>query len=110
MPLLAGLDVGSIIRVSGLGASISAILSVACAPLNARADPAAYNASPLPLPVGVLWSASVLAVASQGVTIVLLLRDLPIRLLLLWGLWLLAGAAIIAVRLRLVRRREASGG
>ncbi len=110
VPLLAGLDVGSIIRVSGLGASISAILSVACAPLNARADPAAYSTSPLPLPVGVLWFASVLAIASQGATIVLLLRDLPPRLLLLWGLWLLAGAAIVARRWRLVRMKQASGG
>ena len=110
VPLLAGLDVGSIIRVSGLGASISAMLSVACAPLNARADPAAYRASPLPLPLGVLWPACVLAVVSQGATIVLLLRDLPLRLVLLWGLWLLAGAAIIAGRRRLVRARAAVSG
>ena len=106
VPLLAGLDVASIIRVSGLGASISASLSVACAPLNARADPAAYRASPLPVPPDLLLVACLLAIASQGVTIVLLLRDLPSRLLLPWGLWLAAGAAIILARRRLVRTEE----
>ena len=108
VPLLAGLDVASIIRVSGLGASISAILSVACAPLNARADPVAYRASPLPVPPRLLLAACLLAIASQGVTIALLLRDLPLRLLLLWGLWLAAGAVIIAARRRLVRIEEST--
>ncbi|MGI4746166.1 MAG: APC family permease, partial [Janthinobacterium lividum] len=103
VPLLAGLDVASIIRVSGLGASLSAILSIACAPLNARSDPAAYRASPLALPVGVLLFVSVLAIASQGVTIALLLRDLNPRLILWWGLWLVVGGAIIAIRLKYVR-------
>jgi APA family basic amino acid/polyamine antiporter len=106
VPLLAGLDVASIIRVSGLGASISAILSIACAPLNAQSDPTAYRASPLALPIGMLLLASVLAIASQGVTIVLLLRDLNLRLILWWGLWLTAGGVIIAIRLKHVRVAE----
>ena len=39
LPLVAGIDIADVLRIGGLGASGSAILSIACAPLNARADP-----------------------------------------------------------------------
>ncbi len=93
-PVIMGLDVASIIRVSGLGASVSAMLSVACAPLNAWRDRAAYAASPLPVPLPVLAGVSVAAILLQIATIVLLMRDLPFRLILIWAAWVLLGLLI----------------
>ena len=100
--MLAGFDVTTIIRISALGAAGSAILSVACAPLYARGDPAAYAASPLPVPRPVLLAASLAAVASQLASIAVLLGDLPLRLILLWFGWLGLGVGIIVLRRRLV--------
>ena len=104
-PVVAGLDVASIIRVSALGASASAMLSVACAPLNAWRNPQAYAASPLPVPVAVLVAVSLAAIASQIATFVLLMRDLPLRLVLLWVGWVLLGLLIAAIRYAGVRQQ-----
>lgn len=98
VPLLAGLDVADVIRIGGLGASGSAILSIACAPLNARRDPAAYARSPLAVPFGVLLAASVAAIASQFATAYLLLRTLPMLLLAAWLGWVAVGVVIAMVR------------
>ena len=101
-PLIAGLDVASIIRVSALGASISAILSVTCAPINAWRDRRAYDASPLPVPAPALLAIAAAAIASQGATIMLLLRDLPWRLILIWTGWVVTGLVIAFARRRRV--------
>ncbi len=99
VPLLAGLEVADVIRIGGLGASVSAILSIACAPLFARAEPAAYAASPLAVPRPALLLASLAAIASQLVTMALLLRTLPRHLGLLWAGWVALGLLIaICVR------------
>ncbi len=103
VPILAGIDVADIIRIGALGATGSAILSVACAPLNARRDPAAYAVSPLAIPLSALLAVAALAIASQVVTFVILLRDLPIRLTLLWLGWLGFGFLITVVRRQGVR-------
>ena len=109
VPLLAGVDVATIIRVSALGASGSAILSVACAPLNARRDPAAYAASPLPVPRPALLVVSLLAIASQVATFAILLRDLPLCLTLLWLVWIGLGFLITVVRRPRVRLELPAG-
>ena len=98
VPLLAGLDVGDVIRVCGLGASGSAILSIACAPLNARHDPDAYARSPLAIGRRALLGASVLAIAAQLATASLLLRTLSPLLLALWLGWIAAGALLASLR------------
>ncbi len=101
-PVLAGFDVTTVIRISALGAAGSAILSVACAPLYARRDPAGYAASPLPVPRPALLAASLAAIASQLASIAVLLAGLPFRLILLWLGWLALGLGIIALRRRRV--------
>ncbi len=97
VPVLAGLDIADILRAAGLGAAGSAILSVACAPVHAGRHPQAYAASPLAIPRAVLGVAVAAAILSQGITLYLLLRDLSLRLALLWvgwvGLGLLIGVA-----------------
>ena len=98
VPLLAGLEVADVIRIGGLGAAGSAILSIACAPLNARRDPASYARSPLAIPFGVLLFASVAAIASQFVTAFLLLRTLPLLLLLAWLGWIGLGLVVAFLR------------
>jgi APA family basic amino acid/polyamine antiporter len=98
VPIAAGLDVGDIIRLGGLGAGGSAVLSIACAPLNARRDPAAYASSPLAVPVVALLAAACLAIAVQIVTASLLWRSLTLRLELLWFAWMVAGVTIALVR------------
>ncbi len=108
-PLIAGLDVASIIRVSALGASLSAILSVACAPAAAWRDPRAYAASPLPLPTQLLLAVSLAAIASQLATITILFRDLSLRLILLWTAWVLTGLLIAASRRAHVLRAKSPG-
>ena len=103
VPILAGIDVADIIRIGALGATGSAILSVACAPINARRDPAAYAASPLAIPLPALLAVAALAIASQVATFAILLRDLPVRLTLLWLGWLALGFLIIVARRQGVR-------
>ncbi len=98
VPLLAGLDVADVIRIGGLGASGSAILSIACAPINARRDPAAYARSPLAIPPGSLLFASLLAIAAQLATAALLVRTLRPTLALLWIGWMAIGVAVAAPR------------
>ncbi len=97
-PLLAGVDVADVIRIGGLGASGSAILSIACAPLNARLDPAAYARSPLAIPPATLLLASAVAIAAQLATAALLLRTLPTALSLLWIGWMAAGVSVAMLR------------
>jgi basic amino acid/polyamine antiporter, APA family len=103
VPLLLGLDAASVIRVSGLGAALSAILSVCCAPLNARREPDAYRRSPLAVPSGVLLAVSVAAVLSQLATIGLLLRDLSAGLVGGWFAWLALGGLLAMRRRHAVR-------
>ena len=103
LPLIAGVDVATIIRVGALGATGSAILSIACAPLYARRDPVAYAGSPLAIPRPLLLAVSLLAIASQIATFFLLLRDLSIDLTLLWLGWLSIGCLISIVRRQGVR-------
>lgn len=98
VPLLLDLDVGTIIRVGGLGASASAILSIVCAPLYARADPDGYQRSPLPLPRGLLLAAVIGGVASQLATMVLLLRSLASLPMLCWLAWVALGAMLALLR------------
>ncbi len=94
VPTLAGLDVGEVVRIGGLGACGSAMLSVLCAPLNARRDPDAYARSPLAIPRAVLFAAAAAAIGSQLAVVVFLLRDLPGRLVWVWAGWLVLGAVI----------------
>ena len=94
VPVLAGLDVADVIRIGGLGASGSAMLSIACAPLNARAGPAEYANSPLAIPRPLLLAASIAAIAAQSATVLLLLRGLPLRLDLVWAAWMAAGGLL----------------
>lgn len=103
VPILAGVDVATIIRVGALGATGSAILSIACAPLNARRDPAAYAASPLPIPRPALLIIALLAIVSQVAIFAVLLRDLPIHLTMLWLGWLGLGFLITVVQRRGIR-------
>ena len=98
LPIAAGLDVADVIRIGGLGASGSAILSIACAPLNARLDPVAYARSPLAIPPRLLLVASLAAIAAQLATAALLLRTLPAALALLWVGWMAAGLAVAIIR------------
>ena len=102
LPVLAGLDIADILRAAGLGAAGSAILSVASAPVFARRHPDRYAASPLAIPRLALLLAVVAAIASQLVTLYLLLRDLPLRLALLWGGWIVAGLLVGLLRRRYV--------
>ncbi len=97
-PVLAGLDVGDIIRMSGLGATGSAALSVACAPIYARRHADAYAASPLGIPGWALATVTGAAIAAQAATMVVLLRDLPVRLTLLWLGWVGIGLAVATLR------------
>ena len=98
VPLLARIDVADVIRIGGLGASGSAILSIACASLNARADPEAYARSPLAIPRPLLLLVSILAIAAQLATVGLLLQSLPWRLALLWILWFGIGVLLSFIR------------
>ena len=107
LPVLAGIDIADILRVAGLGAAGSAILSVACAPIYARRQPAAYAASALAIPRGLLLAAAIAAIGSQLVTLSLLLRDLPPRLGLLWLGWMAAGLLLALAQRRMVVSRAA---
>ncbi len=102
VPVLAGLDVADILRVAGLGAAGSAILSVACAPVYARRQPRAYAGSTLAIRPALLLAAAVAAIGSQLVTLYLLLRDLPPRLGLSWLGWMAAGLLLALARRRAV--------
>ncbi len=106
-PVLMGLDVADIIRMSALGAAGSAMLSIACAPLYARADPAGYAASALAIPPAALLAAVAVAIASEIATLVLVLRDLSMRLTLLWLGWVAIGLVIAMARSPGVGRRFA---
>ncbi len=97
-PVLAGLDVADIIRVSALGATGSAVLSVLCAPLHARADPAAYAASPLAIRLRTLIGVAAAALAAQAATLFVLLRDLPPGLVAAWFGWLGSGLLVAILR------------
>ncbi|MBE7212859.1 MAG: amino acid permease [Gluconacetobacter diazotrophicus] len=97
-PILCGVGTADIVRVCALGAGISAILSVSCAPIFARREPDAYRRSALFLPLPALLAVSALAIASQGVTLVLLLRDLSPGPLLGWCGWVALGAVVAALR------------
>lgn len=99
-PLIAGIDIASIIRIGALGATGSAILSIACAPINARRDPSAYAASPLAIPHPALLAVSLVGIVSQVATFAVLLRDLPMRLTSLWLGWLAFGLLIAMLRRR----------
>ena len=98
VPLIAGIDVADVLRIGGLGASGSAILSIACAPLNARADPEAYAGSPLAIPRWLLLAISCAAIAAQLATVAVLLRTLPLRLALLWIGWFSVGVVLSFLR------------
>jgi len=107
-PLLAGFGVADLLRIGGLGASGSAILSVLCAPLYARAEPGHYAHSPLAIPRGALLAVCAAAIASQLATVGLLLRTLPLRLGLLWLLWVGLGL-LVSVAGRSVRGARRTG-
>ncbi|MCQ8239690.1 APC family permease [Rhizosaccharibacter radicis] len=100
VPLLGGLDIASAIRVSGLGAGGSAILSVLCAALFARREPKALVASPLPVRPVPLSAACALAIAGQVAIIGLLCRDLAPALVGGWIAWMAIGAALAGWRRR----------
>ena len=102
VPVAAGLGVADVIRVSALGATGSAVLSVLCAPLYARGDPVGYAGSPFGIPVRVLWCAVGAALVAQAVTLFVLLRDLPVGLNLIWLGWFGAGLAVALWRRRAV--------
>jgi APA family basic amino acid/polyamine antiporter len=105
VPLLAGLDLADVIRIGGLGAGVSAILSIGCAPLNARADAQAYARSPLAIPLPLLLSVSLLAIGAQLVTLWLLMRTLSVALALMWLGWIAIGFGVA-----LASRGRRSGG
>ena len=102
LPVLLGIDIADILRIAGLGAAGSAILSVACAPVQARRHRRAYASSALAIPPGLLLATVAAAIGSQLVTIYLLLRDLPLRLGLLWLGWMAAGLLVALLRRRAV--------
>jgi APA family basic amino acid/polyamine antiporter len=102
VPVAAGLGVADVIRVSALGATGSAVLSVVCAAVYAREDPVGYAGSPFAVPVRVLWGAVGAALVAQGVTLLVLLRDLPVGLTVLWVGWFGLGLVVALVRRRAV--------
>jgi amino acid transporter len=66
IPAAYGLNVADVIRVAGLGATGSTILSVACAAIFAWREPQAYGVSPLGIRLPWLLAACALAIITQA--------------------------------------------